>query len=144
MGYEWANVLIGEAEDAPAGGRQLVDIAPDQTTIPTVTQATSITTGVTINGRMGQITTVSSTLAAAAEADFVVTNSEVKAGDIVVAGIKSTSSAGTPIVVVAAVADGSFTLRLTNLHAANALDNTLVIFFAVWKYKQFLQWLWRN
>lgn len=99
----------------------------------TVTQITSITTGVTLGAIAGTITTVSSTLAAAAEADFVVTNSKVAATDVVVANIKSTSSAGTPIVSVAAVAAGSFTLRLTNLHATNALDNTLLINFVVIK-----------
>lgn len=98
-----------------------------------VTQATSITTGVTLNTVCGTITTVSQTVAAGAEADFVVTNSQVAATDVVVACIKSTASAGTFIVAVAAVAAGSFTLRLTNLHAANAGDNTILINFAVIK-----------
>jgi len=99
----------------------------------TVTQATSITTGVTLNKLCGTITTVSTTLAAAAEADFVVTNSKVAATDLVIVNIKSTASAGTPIAVVAAVAAGSFTIRLSNLHASAALDNTLVISFCVIK-----------
>jgi hypothetical protein len=57
----------------------------------------------------------------------------VAATDIVVAGIKSTASAGTFIVAVAAVAAGQFTLRLTNLHASAAGNNTLVINFFVIK-----------
>ena len=97
----------------------------------TVTQITSITTGVTLNTLSGQITTVSSTLAAAAEAAFTVTNSQVTATDTVIANIGSTSSAGTPAVVVTAVAAGSFELTLTNLHASSALDNTVTINFAV-------------
>lgn len=99
----------------------------------TVTQASSITTGVTLDKLCGQIVTVSTTLAAAAEADFVVTNSKVAATDVVVVCIASTSSAGTPVAVVAAVAAGSFTIRLSNLHASAALDNTLTINFMVLK-----------
>jgi len=99
----------------------------------TVTQATSITTGVTLNKVVGEVVTVSSTLAAAAEATFTVTNSAVAAHDGVVAWIKSTSSAGTPVVFVTAVAAGSFNITISNLHASAALDNTLTIGFAVLK-----------
>lgn len=98
-----------------------------------VTQATSITTGVTCDAYSGVITTVSQTVAAAAEADFVVTNAKVKATDVVVACIKTHTSAGTFQVTVAAVADGSFTLRLANLHASTAGNNVLVITFLVLK-----------
>lgn len=97
----------------------------------TVTQATSITTGVTLSTMSGQITTVSTTLAAGSDATFQVTNTKVAATDVVVAHLASTSSAGTPVVVVSAVAAGSFDLTITNLHAANALNNTLTINFAV-------------
>ncbi len=98
-----------------------------------VTQATSITTGVTCNALSGVITTVSQTVAAGAEADIVVTNSKVAATDVVVACIKTHTSAGTFVVSVAAVAAGQFTLRLTNLHASAAGDNVLVINFLVLK-----------
>ena len=98
-----------------------------------VTQATSITTGVTCSAYTGVITTVSQTVAAGAEAEFVVTNTKVAATDVVVACIKTHTSAGEFIVGVSAVAAGSFKLRLTNLHAANAGDNVLVINFAVMK-----------
>lgn len=97
----------------------------------TVTQITSITTGVTLNTHSGQITTVSSTLAAGAEATFTVTNSKVAATDIVIAHLASTSSAGTPVAVVSAVAAGSFNITIANLHASAALDNTMVINFGV-------------
>ena len=98
-----------------------------------VTQLTSITTGVTLNAISGAITTVSQTVAAGAEADIVVTNNKVAATDIVVACIKTHTSAGTFAVTVAAVAAGSFTLRLTNLDAAAAGNNVLVINFFVIK-----------
>lgn len=98
-----------------------------------VTQATSITTGVTCNAYSGVITTVSQTVAAGAEADFVVTNNKVAATDVVVASIKDHTSAGSFAVVVSDVSAGSFTLRLTNLHATAAGDNVLVINFVVLK-----------
>lgn len=98
-----------------------------------VTQITSITTGVTCNANSGVITTVSQTVAAGAEADFVVTNNKVAATDIVVACIKTHTSAGTFAVSVAAVAAGQFTLRLTNLDAVAAGNNVLVINFLVLK-----------
>ncbi|MCG7507068.1 hypothetical protein [Mesorhizobium retamae] len=98
-----------------------------------VTQATSITTGVTCNAYTGVITTVSQTVAAGAEAEFTVTNSKVAATDVVVACIKTHTSAGTFDVSVSAVAAGSFKLRLTNLDASAAGNNVLVINFIVLK-----------
>ena len=119
-----------------AGGDELVVASGGRITHEgqgAVTQATSITTGVTCNALSGEITTVSQTVAAAGEADFVVTNSQVSATDVVVACIKTHTSAGTFLVTVAAVAAGQFTLRLTNLHASAAGDNVLVISFFVIK-----------
>lgn len=98
-----------------------------------VTQATSITTGVTCNTYSGVITTVSQTVAGGDEAEFVVTNSKVAATDVVVACIKTHTSAGEFIVATSAVAAGSFKLRLSNLHASVAGNNVLVINFIVLK-----------
>ena len=99
----------------------------------TVTQATSITTGVEVNKIAGAITTVSSTLGAGLETAFVVTNSTVEATDAVSVNIKSTTSAGTPVAFVSAVAAGQFTVTLSNLHASAALDAAVVITFHVHK-----------
>lgn len=98
-----------------------------------VTQITSITTGVTLNKISGEITTVSQTVAAGAEADFVVTNSKVVATDVVVVAIKTHTSGGSFIALVAAIAAGQFTIRLTNLHATAAGDNVLILNFLVLK-----------
>lgn len=98
-----------------------------------VTQATSISTGVTCNSYAGVITTVSQTVAAGAEASFTVTNNKVAATDVVVACIKTHTSAGLFTAHVTAVAAGSFQITLTNLHAATAGDNVLVINFIVLK-----------
>lgn len=96
-----------------------------------VTQATSISTAVTCNAYSGVVTTVSQTVAAAAEAEFTVNNSIVKATDTVVVCIKTHTSAGSFIAAVSAVADGSFQIRLTNLHASTAGNNVLVLNFVV-------------
>lgn len=98
-----------------------------------VTQLTSITTGVTCNAYSGVITTVSQTIAAGSEAEFTVTNNRVAATDIVVACIKTHTSAGSVVANVSAVANGSFKLQLTNLHSGNAGNNVLVINFIVLK-----------
>lgn len=100
--------------------------------LATVTQITSITTSVSINARRGQITTVSQTIAAGAEASFTVSNSYVHAADVVVVNLKSTSSTGGPFLCyVSAVADGSFVISITNPSAATAGNNTLVISFVL-------------
>lgn len=98
-----------------------------------VTQATNISTAVTCNALNGVITTVSQTIAAGAEGEFTVNNSQVAATDVVVVCIKTHTSAGDFIAAVSAVADGSFKIRLTNLNAATAGNNVLVINFAVIK-----------
>jgi hypothetical protein len=98
-----------------------------------VTQATSITTGVTCNSYSGVITTVSQTVAGGAEAEFTVTNNKVAATDVVVATIKTHTSAGTFTVHTSATAAGSFNLQLTNLATATAGNNVLVINFVVLK-----------
>ena len=71
-----------------------------------VTQATSITTGVTCSAYSGVITTVSQTVAAGAEAEFTVTNTKVAATDVVHVCQKS----GTDLyeIHVTNVAAGSF------------------------------------
>lgn len=98
-----------------------------------VTQLTNISTAVTCNAYSGVVTTVSQTVAAGAEAEFTVNNNLVAATDVVVACIKTHTSAGDFIVGVSAIAAGSFKLRLTNLNAATAGNNVLVINFVVLK-----------
>lgn len=98
----------------------------------TVSQATSITTGVTLNKLTGQITTQAASTAAAAEDTFTVTNSQVTAKDVVVLST-TYAGAGTPVVYCSKVAAGSFNITISNLHASAALDAALVINFVVLK-----------
>lgn len=95
-----------------------------------VTQATSASTPVTINKYTGQITTVALTTAAGAEEEFTVNNSKVKATDVVVVSTTYAGN-GTPAVSVKGVADGSFKIVITNLHASTALNAAMTINFAV-------------
>lgn len=99
----------------------------------TVTQATNRSTGVTINAICGAITTDATSLAAGAEATFVVTNSKVSVGDVVVVCARSGQTTGTSIPVVTAVANGSFSITLTNLHASTADTGAMIINFAIFK-----------
>lgn len=98
----------------------------------TVSQATSITTGVTLNKLTGQITTQAASTAAAAEDTFTVTNSQVTAKDVVVLST-TYAGGGTPIVYCSKVAAGSFNITISNLHDSAALDAALVINFVVLK-----------
>jgi len=95
----------------------------------TVTQATSITTGVTLNARAGVVTTVASTLVANADAAFVVTNSYVKSDSVIVLTCLNTG-AGIATAQVSAVADGSFTVLLANSGNA-AFNSTIGVHFLV-------------
>jgi hypothetical protein len=98
----------------------------------TVTQATSRTQPVTINKTCGAITTHTTSLAAAGEATFTVNNDTVNATDTVVLSIKS-GAVATPLAWVSAVANDSFNITISNLHASTAETGAIVINFAVIK-----------
>lgn len=103
-----------------------------------VTQATSRTTAVTLNKRTGAITTNTASLAAEGSADFVVNDSLVEVGDVVIVSIRSGSNGGGTIVSVAGVAAGSFTIRVHNgnVAAGTAETGAIIINFAVFKAAQ--------
>lgn len=97
----------------------------------TVTQLTNRATAVTLNKATGVITTDDASLAAAEEATFVVNNSTVQATDVIVLSLQDAGATGTVQAYVSDVADGSFSITLANLHAADAATNAAVINFAV-------------
>lgn len=101
----------------------------------TVTQTTNRSTGVTLDALSGAITTDTTSLAAEASAAFVVTNSKVAAGDVIVLSQASGSNGGNTAVTVVAVAAGSFTIRVSNNNAAAGTAETgaIVINFVVIK-----------
>ena len=95
----------------------------------TVTQATSITTAVTLNTLSGVITSVSSTLASLGEATFTVNNSLVKSTSVVLVSTEYTG-AGNADVTVGAVANGSFTITIAN-QGSVALDSVVKTHFFI-------------
>lgn len=99
-------------------------------TVADVTQATSITNGVTVNAEAGVITTVSSTLASNASASFVVTNSKVLASSQVLVSVNYAGN-GIAYATTSAIADGSFTVKLYNVHASAALNAAIGVHFSV-------------
>ena len=89
-----------------------------------VTQATNHATGVTLSALNGIITLASVDLAAGVEATFVVTNTLVAVGDVVMCCVGTNNDAsGEPFCFVSDVAAGSFDITLTNLHASTAAWN---------------------
>lgn len=96
-----------------------------------VTQITSRATGVTLNKRAGKLTTTADSLAAGVGATFIVTDSTVAVADNVV--LTRVSGAASTIGFVSAVADGSFSVTLWNLHATTADTTAYVANFEVRK-----------
>lgn len=100
-----------------------------------VTQLTNRTTAVTLNKLSGAITTNNASLAAEATADFVVNNDRVEIGDVVLVAMRSGSNGGGTLIGVAAVAAGSFTIRVHNgnVAAGTAETGAIIINFVVFK-----------
>lgn len=108
---------------------QTVTINPGVTT-STVTQITNRSTGVTLDTTCGQITTDTTNLAAAGEATFVVTNNKVTAKSVPIVALAS-GAAATTQVFVSAVAAGSFSITVANLHVTTGETGALVINFII-------------
>lgn len=98
-----------------------------------VTQTTTRATGVTLSKLCGAITTDTTSLAAGAEATFVVTNTKVAVGDVVILSPRSGQTANTSVAFVSAVAAGSFSITLSNLNGSTADTGAMIINFAVIK-----------
>jgi hypothetical protein len=95
----------------------------------TVTQATSITTAVTLNKRSGIVTTVSSTLNTNLEAEFTVNNSFVESDSVIIlTGLYDGNSHVS--LNVKSVTDGSFVVVLANSGGV-ALNATVGVQFLV-------------
>lgn len=98
----------------------------------TVTQATSKSTGVTLNNVCGQITMNNQSLASGASGSFTLTNSAVAATDVVLVTIASGASAASYTITVDATAAGSCRIMVRNI-TGGALAETLVLNFVVIK-----------
>jgi uncharacterized protein YbjQ (UPF0145 family) len=96
----------------------------------TVTQATSKSTGVTLNKSMGKITMNAESLGPGASVTFTLTNSTISANDVVIASISGGGTAGAYWPYVSSQATGSAVIGLWN-STGGALAQAVVINFAV-------------
>lgn len=100
----------------------------------TVTQATSRTTGVTLDKITGEITLFGpTTIAGHGNQEFTLTNSTIGANDVVMVCIKSGITAAQYTVGVTAVAAGSCKISLQNINNSVTPSDTPVLQFVVIK-----------
>jgi len=102
-----------------------------------VTQITSIVTPVTIDNKAGIITTFQAVDVSEASSVFTVNNTFVTTSSIITVTLNSYSGTwltnGIPYLTVENLQAGSFDIRITNIHSANALLGTCDIAFNVFK-----------
>jgi hypothetical protein len=96
----------------------------------TVTQATSKTTGVTLNKSIGRITMNGALLAGGASALFTLTNSQISANDVVIVTVSGGGTAGAYWPFVSSLAAGSAVIGLYNNTGGN-LSEAVIMNFAV-------------
>jgi hypothetical protein len=99
----------------------------------TVTQATSKSTGVTLDKICGEIVMNNAQLNRGTAVSFTLTNSAIAATDVVVVNIKSAATANAYSVNVTAVAAGSCRIQLHNFTSGTDLSEAVVLSFAVIK-----------
>ncbi len=95
------------------------------------TQTGSITTTVVLSTMSGQVTTVSSTLAAAASVEFTLTNTNITTTSVVLVSGGVNTSAGTPTWAVSDIAAGTCQIVLHNVHDSAALNAAVVMNFVI-------------
>jgi hypothetical protein len=95
-----------------------------------VTQATSKSTGVTLNKSMGKITMNGAALANGATVLFTLTNNKISANDVVIVNLGSAGTSGAYWPYVANVGAGTAVIGLYNNTAA-PLSEAVVVNFAI-------------
>jgi hypothetical protein len=98
--------------------------------LKTVVQATSKTTAVTNNTYTGIVETVALTDVAGGAFDFTVNNSKLKSFMIPLITTEYDGE-GTPLVNLVSHTKGSFVVRVTNVHTADAFDASLKVLFTI-------------
>jgi len=99
-----------------------------------VTQATSKSTGVTLNNSAGRITMNNAALAGATAVSFVLTNSLISINDTIIVCVSSNttgSAAGAYTTYVSYLAAGSALITLRNLTAATSYSEAVIINYAI-------------
>lgn len=98
----------------------------------TVTQATSKSTGVTLNKACGAITLNNANLAADTTVSFVLTNSLITAGDLLILNHTATGTFGGYVLNAHGATTGSITIDVHNC-TPGALAEAIVVSFALIK-----------
>jgi hypothetical protein len=97
----------------------------------TVTQATSKSTGVTLNKSAGVITMNNAALAATTSVNFTLTNSTISANDTVILTLaNSGATPGSYTAIVSALATGTATVTVRNI-TAGSLSEAIVLNFCI-------------
>jgi len=99
-----------------------------------VTQATSKSTGVTLNTSAGRITMNNAALAGATAVSFILTNSSISINDTIIVCISSNTTgttAGAYTTYVSYLAAGSALITLRNLTASTSYSEAVIINFAI-------------
>jgi len=97
----------------------------------TVTQATSKSTGVTLNKSAGQITMNGAALAGNTAVSFTLTNSLLSAKDVIIVCISAGATATAYSVYVSSMTAGSAVITLRNLTASTSYSEAVVVNFAI-------------
>jgi len=97
-----------------------------------VTQATSKSTGVTLDKRCGAITMHNAALAASTSVSFTLTNSKIATDDVIVVNISGGATAASYLVGVDSVGAGSAVIHVRNV-SGGSLGEAIVLGFAVIK-----------
>jgi hypothetical protein len=126
------SVIGGTTPDAVTGTTVYAtsEIGYNASAQGTVTQATSKSTGVTLNKSSGQITMNAASLAAGATVLFTLTNSTLTAKDVLIVNVGSGGTSGAYWPYVANVAAGTAVIGVYN-NTASPLAEAIVINYAV-------------
>jgi hypothetical protein len=125
------SVIGGTTPDAVTGTTVYAtsEIGYNASAQGTVTQATSKSTGVTLNKSAGQITMNAAELAAGTTVLFTLTNSTLSAKDVLIVNVGSGGTSGAYWPYVANVAAGSAVIGVYN-NTVGALSEAIVINYA--------------
>jgi len=96
----------------------------------TVTQATSKSTGVTLNKPAGQITMNNASLASATNVTFTLTNSFISANDVLILNVGAGATAGAYNCWVSGLSAGSASITLRNI-SGGSLSEAVVLNFGL-------------
>jgi hypothetical protein len=127
------NTVIGGTTPAAVTGTTILassEIGYNASAQGTVTQATSKSTGVTLNKSAGQITMNAESLAAGTTVLFTLTNSTLSAKDVLIVNVGSGGTSGAYWPYVANVAAGTAVIGVYN-NTVGALAEAIVINYAI-------------